>query len=86
MLLSKLVATGDFLDEDLDEIFAKYLVDQHLTRPDAVRAACDRVLLKFQGSTPRVVSTLTAMTSVSRVNVLAAGETLTFGPKLTVVY
>jgi hypothetical protein len=26
------------------------------------------------------------MTSVSRVNVLAAGETLTFGYKLTVVY
>jgi hypothetical protein len=67
LLLSKLVAMEGFLDEDLDEIFANFLIDQHLTGPDAVRAAWDRVLLKFQGSTPKVVSTLTAMTSVSRV-------------------
>lgn len=33
-----------------------------------------------------MVSTLTAMASVSGVSALATGETLSFGPKLTMVY
>ena len=85
-LLSKLVATEDLSDEDMDLIFAEYLIDQHLARPAAVRVAWDIALPQFQGGAPAVVSTLTAMTSVSGVNALAAGETLSFGPKLTVVY
>ena len=85
-LLSKLIATEDLSDENMDEIFAEYLIDQHLAGPDAVRVAWDMVLPQFQASAPAVVSTLTAMTSVSGVNALAGGETLSFGPKLTVVY
>jgi ABC-type cobalamin/Fe3+-siderophores transport system ATPase subunit len=86
LLLSKLVATDELPDEMLDEIFAEYLIDQHLAESDAVRMVWDIALPKFQGGAPMVVSTLTAMTSVSGVNALAAGETLSFGPKLTVVY
>lgn len=85
-LLSKLIATEDLSDEDLDEIFAEYLIDQHMSGSDAVRVAWDMALPQFQGGAPAVVSTLTAMTSVSGVNALAAGETLSFGPKLTVIY
>ncbi|OYV48516.1 MAG: hypothetical protein B7X10_02950, partial [Burkholderiales bacterium 21-58-4] len=85
-LLSKLVATVELTDETLDEVFAEYLIDQNLAGPDAVRVAWDMALPKFQGGAPTVASTLTAMASVSGVNALAAGETLSFGPKLTVVY
>lgn len=85
-LLSKLVATDALPDEALDEVFAEYLIDQQLAAPDAVRVKWDMALPQFQGGAPTVVSTLTAMASVSGVNALAAGETLSFGPKLTVVY
>lgn len=85
-LLSKLVATDDLSDETLDEVFAEYLIDQHLARPDAARVTWDMALPQFQVGVPMVVSTLTTMTSVSGVNALAAGETLSFGSKLTVVY
>lgn len=85
-LLSKLVATDEFPDEALDEVFAEYLIDQHLAGPEAVRVTWDMALPQFQVGVPAVVSTLTAMTSVSGVNALAAGESLSFGPKLTVVY
>ena len=85
-LLSKLVPTVELTDETLDQVFAEYLIDQNLAGPDAVRVAWDMALPKFQGGAPTVASTLTAMASVSGVNALAAGETLSFGPKLTVVY
>jgi len=85
-LLSKLVATDELLDETLNEVFAEYLIDQNLAGPDAVRVPWDMALPQFQGNAPTVVSTLTAMDSVFGVNVLTAGETLSFGPKLTVVY
>lgn len=85
-LLSKLVATDELPDETLDEVFAEYLIDQRLAGPEAVRETWDMALPQFQVGVPAAVSTLTTMTSVSGVNALAAGETLSFGPKLTVVY
>ena len=85
-LLSKLVAAVELPDEALDEVFAEYLIDQNLAGPDAVRVVWDMALPQFQGGAPTVASTLTAMSSVCGVNALAAGETLNFGPKLTVVY
>lgn len=85
-LLSRLVATEELREETLDEVFAEYLIDQQLGEPNAVRAAWDMVLPQFQGGAPAILSTLTAMTSVSGVNALAADETLNFGPNLTVVY
>ncbi len=85
-LLSKLVATVNLTDEELDEVFAKYLTDQNLAGPVAVRVAWDMVLPQFQGDTPRLARRLTAMASVSGVNALVAGETLSFGSNLTVVY
>ncbi len=85
-LLSKLVAEVELLDEVLDEVFAEYLIDQKLAGPDAARIVWDMALPQFQAGAPVVASTLTAMTGVSGVNALAAGETLSFGPKLTVVY
>jgi ABC-type cobalamin/Fe3+-siderophores transport system ATPase subunit len=86
LLLSKLVATGELPDDALDDVFAEYLIDQRLAGPEAVRATWDMALPQFQVGGPAAVSTLTTMTSVSGVNALAAGETLSFGPKLTVVY
>jgi AAA domain len=85
-LLSRLVATDELPDEALDEVFAEYLFDQHLADPKAVRITWDMALPQFQVGAPAAVGTLTGMTSVSGVNALAAGETLSFGPKLTVVY
>lgn len=85
-LLGKLVATVDLPDETLDEVFIEYLIDQSLADPDATRVIWDMMLPQFQGGAPTVASKLTAVTSVSGVNALAVGETLTFGPKLTVVY
>lgn len=85
-LLSKLVAEVELPDEVLDEVFAEYLIDQKLAGPDAARIVWDMALPQFQAGAPVVASTLTAMTGVSGVNALAAGETLSFGPKLTVVY
>lgn len=85
-LLSKLVATDELPDEAIDEVFTEYLIDQHLAGPDTVRVAWDMALPQFQGDVPAVVSTLTAMASIFGVNALAVGETLSFGPKLTVVY
>lgn len=85
-LLSRLVATEDLREETLDEVFTEYLIDQQLCEPNAERVVWDMALPQFQGGAPGVLSTLTAMTSVSGVNALAADETLNFGPKLTVVY
>lgn len=85
-LLSKLVATNDLPDEALDEVFSEYLIDQHLAGPEAVRVTWDLALPLFHIDAPAVVSTLTTMTAVFGVNALATGETLSFGPKLTVVY
>ncbi|OZI71362.1 AAA family ATPase [Bordetella genomosp. 12] len=85
-LLSKLVEEVELSDTDLDEVFSEYLIDQNLADPGAARVAWDLGLPQFQSSAPAVVSTLTTMTGVSGVNALAAGETLSFGPKLTVIY
>jgi AAA domain len=85
-LLSRLVAAEELQDETLDEVFAEYLIDHNLVGPNAVREPRDMGLPQFQGGAPVVLSTLTAMSSVSGVNALAAGETLNFGPKLTVIY
>lgn len=85
-LLSKLVAMDELPDEVLDEVFAEYLMDQHLAGPAAVRVTWDMALPQFQAGVSAKVSTLTAMASVSGVNALAADETLSFGPRLTVVY
>jgi ABC-type hemin transport system ATPase subunit len=86
LLLSKLVATDALPDEALDAVFSEYLIDQHLAGPEAVRVIWDMALPQFQVDAPAVASTLTTMTAVSGVNALATGETLSFGPKLTVVY
>lgn len=53
---------------------------------ESPRAKWDIVLPQFQGSAHAVASAMTAMTGLSGVNALAAGEALTFGPKLTEVY
>ena len=80
------MATVELSDDILDVVFTEYLIGQNLAGPDAVHVVWDVTLPQFQGSAPTVASTLTAMASVSGVNALAAGETLSFGPKLTVVY
>lgn len=85
-LLSKLVAAVELTDAVLDEVFSEYLIDQELAGPNAVRVAWDMALPHFKPDAPTVASTLTTMTGVSGVNALAAGETLSFGPKLTVIY
>ena len=85
-LLGKLVATDDLPDEALDEVFSEYLIDKQLAGSEAVRVTWDMAWPQFQRDAPAGVSTLTTMTAVSGVNALAAGETLSFGPKLTVVY
>ncbi|MDO9001850.1 MAG: AAA family ATPase [Aquabacterium sp.] len=85
-LLSKLVEDIDMPATVLDEIFSEFLIDQNLAGPEAVRIAWDLALPRFQPNVPALVSTLTTMTGVSGVNALAAGETLSFGPKLTVIY
>jgi energy-coupling factor transporter ATP-binding protein EcfA2 len=85
-LLSKLVEEVELPDAVLDEVFSEYLIDQGLAGPDAARVAWVLGLPQFQPGAPAVVSTLTTMTGVSGVNALATGETLSFGPKLTVIY
>ncbi|ABB05645.1 AAA family ATPase [Burkholderia lata] len=85
-LLSKLVEDVELPDAVLDDVFSEYLIDQNLAGPDAARVAWDPEPPQFQPDAPTVVSTLTTMTGVSGVNALAAGETLSFGPKLTVIY
>lgn len=85
-LLSKLVAAVELTDESLEEVFGEYLIDQGLSESDAIRVSWDMALPQHQGDAAAVVSPLAAMTSVSGVNALAAGETLNFGPKLTVIY
>lgn len=85
-LLGKLVATVELPDDTLDEVFGEYLIDQNLASDEATRVVWDMALPQFQGVAPAGASTLTAMASVSGVNALAAGETLSFGSKLTVVY
>lgn len=82
-LLSRLVVTVELPDENLNEVLAEYLIDQKLAASDAVRVVWDMALPQFQEGAPAVASTLTAMASVSGVNALAAGETLSFDPKLT---
>ena len=84
-LLTKLVGAVDLPDIALDEVCNEYLIDQGLAVAQGPRATWDIVLPQFQGSADSP-SAMTAMTGVSGVNALAAGETLTFGPKLTVIY
>jgi hypothetical protein len=85
-LLSKLVEEVELPDAALDDVFSEYLIDQNLAGPGAVRVVWDMALPQFQPSSPAAVSALSTMTGVSGVNALAAGETLSFGPKLTVIY
>ena len=85
-LLSKLVEEVELSDAVLDEIFSEYLIDQTLAGPGAVRAVWGMELPQFLQGAPAAVSALTTMTGVSGVNALATGETLSFGPKLTVIY
>ncbi len=85
-LLTKLVSVVELPDVALDEVNTEYLIDQKLVVPESPRATWDIVWPQFQGSAQAVASVMTAMSGVSGVNALAAGETLTFGPKLTVVY
>lgn len=85
-LLNKLVAAVELTDEALDEVLGEYLIDQGLADSDAIRVRWNMVLSQHQGGSSTLVSQLTAMTSVSGVNALAGGETLSFGPNLTVVY
>lgn len=85
-LLSKLVSAAELSEESVDAVFAEYLIDQGLTDAKGPRTPADIALPHFQSGTPVAVSTLAAMSAVSGVNALAAGEILTFGPKLTVVY
>ncbi|MCO5410433.1 AAA family ATPase [Ralstonia mojiangensis] len=85
-LLSKLVEEVELSDAVLDEVFSEYLIDQNLAGPDAARVAWDLALPQFKLGAPAVASTLTRMTGVSGVNALTTGETLSFGPKLTVIY
>ena len=85
-LLNKLVATTELPEEALDEVLAEYLIDQGLTNAVAPRVSWDLALPQFRAGAPTACSTLPALGAVSGVNALAAGETLTFGPKLTVVY
>ncbi|CAJ4469905.1 SMC domain-containing protein [Burkholderia pseudomallei] len=86
LLLSKLIATVELTDETIDQVFAEYLVDQKLAPAEAERPTWDMTLPELKDGEPSVTSTLTAMTGVSGVNALMTGETLTFGPKLTVIY
>jgi DNA repair exonuclease SbcCD ATPase subunit len=85
-LLSKLVEEVELSDAVLDDVFSEYLMDQNLAAPEAVRVVWDMVLPQFQPGAPAAVSVLTKMTDVTGVNALAIDETLSFGPKLTVVY
>ena len=85
-LLSKLVENVELPEIVRHEVYLEYLIDQNLAGPCAARVAWDLTLPQFQPGAPAAVSTLTTMTGVSGVNALAAGETLSFGPKLTVIY
>lgn len=85
-LLSKLVEEVELSDAVLDEVFSEYLIEQNLAAPGAVRVVWDMALPQFQPGAPAAASALTMMTDVFGVNALAAGETLSFGPKLTVIY
>lgn len=85
-LLSKLVQEVELSDAVLDEVFSEYLIDHNLAALGAVRVVWDMSLPQFQPNAPAAVSALTTMTGVSGVNALAEGETLSFGPKLTVIY
>lgn len=85
-LLSKLVEEVELSDPVFDEVFSEYLIDQDLASPGMSRVVWDLELPQLQPGSPAVFSTLTTMTAVSGVNALAAGETLSFGPKLTVIY
>lgn len=85
-LLSKLVEEVELSEAVLNDVFSEYLIDQNLAGSEAVRVVWDMVLPQFLPGTPAAVSALTNMTDVSGVNALATGETLSFGPKLTVIY
>jgi hypothetical protein len=85
-LLSQLVASAELSDESLDAIFTEYLIDQGLSVPGAARATWDMTLPQFEIESSGAVCTLTSIESVEGVNALAADETLSFGPKLTVIY
>lgn len=85
-LLNKLVSATELPEEAMQTVFIEYLIDQGLMGANGPRTPSEIALPQFRSGTSSVVSTLTAMAAVSGVNALAAGETLTFGPKLTVVY
>lgn len=85
-LLSKLVEEVELSEAVLNDVFSEYLIDQNLAGSEAVRVAWDMVLPQFQPGAPAAASALTKMTDVTGVNALATGETLSFGPKLTVIY
>lgn len=85
-LLAKLVSSSELSEDTVSAVFKEYLIDQGLEDAKGPRTPADMELPQFQAGTSRMVSPLATMAAVSGVNALAAGETLTFGPNLTVVY
>lgn len=85
-LLSNLIINTELDEDALKAVCNEYFIDQGLADADAKRVKWDMQLPQYEKNKHDAVSTLAAVTAVSGVNVLAAGETLNFGPKLTVVY
>ena len=63
-LLSKLVATDELLDETINEVFAEYLIDQHLAGPDAAPQGGERHPRPASGLSKRKAGTLDHPTSL----------------------
>lgn len=85
-LLVRLLEVAKLPEKAVEEVFAEYLVDQGLATANETRPEWKIELPQQQGDAAAAAATLAAIGEVSGVNALALGETLTFGPKLTVVY
>ncbi|AXQ27353.1 hypothetical protein D0B54_01010 [Solimonas sp. K1W22B-7] len=85
-LLAKLVATNELSKNDFDQVYRELLIDFGLVSHGGVRNDYALVVPQFNNTPLEERAHLVLMHEVSGVNALKAGQALTFGPMLTVVY
>ncbi|HNT13221.1 MAG TPA: AAA family ATPase [Spirochaetota bacterium] len=85
-LLSKLISSSELTDNDIDQVFNEFLIDQGLVIHSGARIDYTLSVPQFQENIPETIPHLKMMKDVLGVNALIPGEELTFGPNLNVVY
>lgn len=87
LALEKIVTKGVFSDADCDECLQYLLEDAELTPHKSIRPSLSlSQLAENQTTKPSQPTILRKLSNLQNINALVSGQTLTFGPQLTIVF